>query len=47
MPHWGGGGQAKITKSVVLQQIFIQKALSENRKVPNIFITLTATTTKH
>ena len=33
---WGGGGgevKAKITKSVVSQQIFIQKALSQKRKV--------------
>ena len=30
MPHWGG---AKVTKSVVSQQIFIQKALSQKRKV--------------
>ena len=29
----GEGVEAKITKSVVLQQIFISKALSQKRKV--------------
>ena len=28
----GGGGEAKIKKSVISQQIFIQKALSQKRK---------------